>query len=59
MLASFADKRFSDFEDALQFHSAKGKADIIVTRNRKHYVGVTGELQVLSPEEFLESTHQG
>ncbi|GEM_PF-140393 len=28
---------FSDFEDALQFYSAKETAAIIVTRNKKHY----------------------
>ena len=54
VLSAFADRRFRDFEDAMQFYSAKGKADVIVTRNKKHYSGVTDEIQILSPEEFLK-----
>jgi len=44
---------FTDFEDALQFHSAKGIAEIIITRNKRHYSKVTKEMQVMTPEEFL------
>jgi predicted nucleic acid-binding protein len=50
---SVEDERFSDVEDAIQFHSAKGSVAVVVTRNKKDFRGVTGEIEVLSPEEFL------
>lgn len=54
VISSLADERFNDFEDALQFHSAKENAGAIITRNKRDYSRVAGEIQVLSPEEFLK-----
>jgi len=52
--AALPDKRFSDFEDALQFHTAEQNGvDTIVTRNVKHFGKVKDEIAVLTPEEFL------
>ncbi len=48
------DKRFSDFEDALQFHIAqKNGLEAIVTRNIRHFRVVKDEITILTPEEFL------
>ena len=42
------------FEDAIQFYSAKSaNAEIIITRNKKHFRVVEGKINVLTPEEFL------
>jgi predicted nucleic acid-binding protein len=44
--------RFSDFEDALQYHCAlMMNCDIVITRNGKDFKG--SEIPVLSPDEFL------
>jgi predicted nucleic acid-binding protein len=44
---------FSDFEDAVQYHSAlKSNCQIIITRNKKDFK--RPEIPVLSPEEFLK-----
>ena len=44
--------KFSDFEDALQYHCAlMMNCDIVVTRNGKDFKG--SEIPVLSPDEFL------
>ncbi|MFQ6074764.1 MAG: type II toxin-antitoxin system VapC family toxin [Candidatus Bathyarchaeia archaeon] len=51
---AFQEKRIGDFEDAIQFHSAKSVAKTLVTRNKRDYRGVEDELEVLTPEEFLE-----
>jgi predicted nucleic acid-binding protein len=48
------DSLFTDFEDALQFHSARGTAGAIITRNKRHYSKVANEIQVLTPEELLK-----
>lgn len=46
------DAGFSDFEDALQFHSAvHARAECIVTRNPDHFPRTP--LSILSPAEFL------
>ena len=46
------DAGFSDFEDALQFHSAvHARAECILTRNPDHFP--RAPLSVLSPAEFL------
>jgi predicted nucleic acid-binding protein len=46
------DAGFSDFEDALQFHSAvHARAECILTRNPDHFPRVP--LSILSPAEFL------
>ncbi len=50
--SAFDDGRFNDFEDALQFHSAKG-VDVIITRNKRDFARVAGKIEVLSPEEFV------
>lgn len=48
---------FSDFEDALQYHSAiQVGSDIIITRNHKDFKGAV--LPVLSPEEYIKSLDQ-
>jgi len=46
------DAGFTDFEDAIQFHSAvQAKAQIIITRNPDHFPRTP--FNVLSPREFL------
>jgi len=50
--SAFAENRV-DFEDAIQFLSAKQSDAIILTRNKKHFRSVEGELEILTPEEFL------
>lgn len=43
-----------DFEDAVQYYSAKSmQADIIVTRNKKHFV-MARPGEVMTPDEFLD-----
>jgi len=51
--AAFEEDRIKDFEDAIQFHSAKGRANVFITRNKKDYEGIKDEIEVLTPEEFL------
>ena len=47
------DKRFRDFEDAIQYFSAKQSGcQIIIARNKKDFP--MKDLQILTPEEFLE-----
>lgn len=48
------DKNITDFEDAIQFHSAKGVAKILITRNTVDYKKVADKLEILTPEQFLE-----
>jgi len=44
----------SDFEDGIQFYSAKEKeAEIIVTRNKKDFIPMEKEIRILTPEEFI------
>jgi len=50
---SFKEERIDDFEDAIQFHSAKG-CDVFVTRNKRDYEGVRDQIEILTPEEFIE-----
>jgi predicted nucleic acid-binding protein len=46
---------FRDFEDAVQYYAAVSiKADCLITRNKTDYV--TGDLTIMTPEEFLAST---
>jgi len=45
------DSKFKDYEDAIQYHSAKAMHCIIVTRNKKDFPKKKG---ILNPEEFLE-----
>jgi predicted nucleic acid-binding protein len=44
---------FNDFEDAIQYFTAKAKGNVsaIVTRNKSDYVA--SDIPVLSPDEFL------
>lgn len=45
---------FSDYEDALQYHSALRKeCDIIITRNAKDFK--LSSIPVMTPDEFLNS----
>ena len=47
----------SDFEDGIQFYSAKEKeAEIIVTRNKKDFIPVEKEIRILTPEEFIATS---
>ncbi|MBI4258136.1 MAG: PIN domain-containing protein [Thaumarchaeota archaeon] len=55
--AALKDKRFSDFEDALQFYSAISVSKIMITRNKKDFKAVSREIEVLTPEEFLKNHH--
>ena len=46
------DAKFSDFEDAIQYYSARrADAECLLTRNADHFPAPG--LRVLSPEEFL------
>lgn len=47
------DNTFRDYEDAIQYHSARKECGIIITRNKKDFPhkGV----RVLNPEEFLQA----
>lgn len=47
------DDRMKDFEDLIQFYSAKKATSIIVTRNKHDFRSVSGEISVLTPEEYL------
>ncbi|MEX2750306.1 MAG: type II toxin-antitoxin system VapC family toxin [Candidatus Freyarchaeota archaeon] len=51
---SFDEKRMGDFEDSIQFYSAKPSSEVLVTRNKKDFRAVENEIEVLTPEEFLE-----
>lgn len=50
---------FNDFEDAIQYCSAKGETGIraVVTRNKADYSA--SEIPVLSPEEYLAMRESG
>jgi predicted nucleic acid-binding protein len=46
--------KFSDFEDALQYHCAiKLDCNILITRNEKDFKG--SEIPVMTPDEYLKS----
>ncbi len=52
--SALADQRFSGFEDAIQFHTAKlNNVDTMITRNVRHFRVVKDEIAILTPEEFL------
>ena len=51
---SFREDRIEDLEDAVQFHSAKEVAEVFITRNKRHFRAVEDEIEILTPEEFLE-----
>lgn len=49
---------FSDFEDAVQYHSAvNANCQIIITRNPRHFK--LSVLPVMTPDEYLNSIGQG
>jgi hypothetical protein len=48
------EERIEDFEDAIQFHSARNKVKILVTRNKADFKKVKDEIEALTPEEFLK-----
>ncbi|MGI0059166.1 MAG: type II toxin-antitoxin system VapC family toxin [Nitrosotalea sp.] len=54
VMTALADKRFDDFEDALQFYSAKEISNAIITRNKKDFSSVNNEMEILTPEEFFK-----
>ena len=43
---------FVDFEDAVQYYTALGQMDVIITRNIKDFLPYS-QLPVLTPSEFL------
>jgi predicted nucleic acid-binding protein len=45
------DSKFRDYEDAIQYYSAKTKCEIIVTRNKKDFPHK--DIKVMNPEDFL------
>ena len=52
-LSILSDARWSDFEDALHYFSAKSSGvETIITRNKKDFQG--SELPLYTPEEFLK-----
>ncbi len=51
---SFDEKRMRDFEDSIQFYSAKPSSEVLVTRNKRDFRAVENEVEVLTPEEFLK-----
>ena len=51
---SFAEESIPDFEDCIQYHSAKvALCDAIITRNTKDFREV--ELSIYTPEQFLST----
>jgi predicted nucleic acid-binding protein len=46
--------RIKDLEDAIQFHSCIPVAKILITRNKRDYSAVEKEVEILTPEEFLD-----
>lgn len=51
--AAFTEKKIPDFEDCIQYHSAKAAGcQAIITRNTKDFKRI--ELDVYTPERFLE-----
>lgn len=48
------DNKFNDYEDAIQYYSAKTVSAMIVTRNKKDFP--TRIMEILNPEEFLRKT---
>ena len=48
---------FTDLEDAFQYFSGSRVAKIIVTRNKADYPA-KGEIEILTPEEFLKKYSQ-
>lgn len=56
LTAAFKEKRIPDFEDAIQFLSAKEAGlEMLVTRNVRHFKAVQTEIQVLTPLVYLPS----
>jgi hypothetical protein len=54
LLNALKDISFNDFEDGLQFHTAKRipqNIDIIISRNKKDFK--SSSIRVLAPDEFL------
>jgi predicted nucleic acid-binding protein len=45
------DMKFSDFEDAIQYYSAKSRCSTIITRNKRDFPHT--DVKILTPEEFL------
>jgi predicted nucleic acid-binding protein len=47
------DQKFRDYEDAIQYYSARTKCEVIVTRNKKDFPHK--DIKVMNPEDFLNS----
>lgn len=57
VLQQAIDANFSDFEDAVQFHSAlRGKASHLITRNPDHFP--SAGIVIASPSEFIVTFDQ-
>ncbi len=55
MLNNSFESEIPDFEDAIQFYSAKEKdVEIIITRNKKDFMPVEKEIMISTPEEFIK-----
>ena len=53
IIALALDSTFNDFEDAIQYHTAKSyEINFIITRNKKHYK--QSKISVCTAEEYLE-----
>ncbi|MCL2880248.1 MAG: type II toxin-antitoxin system VapC family toxin [Treponema sp.] len=49
--------KFSDFEDGLQYYSAKEYTiPVLITRNRQHYK--VSDMLIQTPEEYLNATRK-
>ncbi len=56
--AAFREEKLPDFEDCIQYHSAKAvQCEAIITRNTKDFGKV--ELKIYTPEEFLTQNKPG
>jgi hypothetical protein len=51
--SALIEERIQDFEDAIQFHSCKTAAGILITRNKRDFANAKTDVDVLTPEEFL------
>jgi len=51
ILQQSKDDDFKDFEDAIQYYSAKRRCDIIITRNKRDFPHK--DVKILNPEELL------
>lgn len=50
---SIKENSIPDFKDSIQFHCARRATRVFVTRNTRHLEKVSGQIEVLAPEDFL------